>query len=269
MNSFNPEIAAKALLPKDVAASAATLHLAIHINPALVEVAVVDRDTNKELWLEKFDILNDSDADLSQAIDFVRHCNWGDKVFRKTTISFDNTDFVLVPQGFLVPGKERELLEFSTRREADCPETYMIPEIGAGIVYDLPLTIQSLAARFPNVRFYPSSGLCLRHAVSVSQELSCFHVLVQHGYMLVIAFHDGQVKLTNHYGIQGNDDVLYHVANAAMRLGIHLESSDLTLYGASVTGELKEMLEVYVGKVDFWNKGDHHLFSVLIHSLCV
>ena len=139
MSFFNPEIAAKALLPKDVAASAATLHLAIHINPALVQVAVVDRDSNSEIWVEKFDILNDSNSDLIQAIDFVKHCNWGDKVFRKTTISFDNADFVLVPQGFLVPGKEKELLEFSTRRESDCPETYMIPEIGAGIVYDLPL----------------------------------------------------------------------------------------------------------------------------------
>ncbi len=269
MSFFNPEIAAKALLPKDVAASAATLHLAIHINPALVQVAVVDRDSNSEIWVEKFDILNDSNSDLIQAIDFVKHCNWGDKVFRKTTISFDNADFVLVPQGFLVPGKERELLEFSTRREADCPEIYMIPEISAGIIYDLPLHLQALASRFPNVRFFPSSGLFLRHAVSVANDLSGFHVLVQHGYMLVIAFHDGQVKLTNHYGIQGNDDVLYHVANAAMRLGIHLESTNLSLYGASVSGELKELIEGYVGSVNFWNKGDHNLFSVLIHSLCV
>jgi hypothetical protein len=269
MSFFNPEIAAKALLPKDVAASAATLHLAIHINPALVQVAVVDRDSNREIWVEKFDILNDSNSDLSQAIDFVKHCNWGEKVFRKTTISFDNADFVLVPQGFLVPGKERELLEFSTRREADCPETYMIPEISAGIVYDLPINLQGLASRFPNVRFFPSSGLFLRHTVSVANDSSGFHVLVQHGYMLVIAFHEGQVKLTNHYGIQGNDDVLYHVANAAMRLGIHLESTNLSLYGASVSGELKELIEGYVGSVNFWNKGDHNLFSVLIHSLCV
>lgn len=268
MSAFSPEIAAKAKLSKDLADKASSLHMAIHLNPMMVEVAVIDPESGQSLWLDQFHVLSESNEDLTGAVNFVKHTNWGDSVFRKTTISFDYPDFTLAPQGFILPGKEKELLEFNTQREADCPEVYMISEIGAGVIYDLPLVVQSLAERFPNARFFPSSGLFLKHAASVSIDQDAFHVLVQQGHMIVIAFHEGQVKLTNHYGVQSQDDVLYHVSNAAMRLGMHLEATKLSLYGAGANAELKKLLEVYIRDVHFWDKGSFEYFSVLIHSLC-
>ena len=278
MSVFDPELAVKAMLPKELAAKSTSLHLAIHIHPEMVEVMVFDYDSNEVLWLEAFDVEGNSAEAFRDAVDFVTLKNWGDRVFRKTSISFDHPDFTLIPQGFVVPGKEGELLNFSTMRTAENPEISAIHEVGAALVYDLPHVVKGLTARFPNAKFYSSCGFFLKEVVKSALHKDGFHALVQKGFLLVIACAKGEIKLTNHYGIQGQDDVLYHIANAAMRLDMHLPSSSLTLYGDSASEDLKDLLDRYIGTVDFWtrpsdirglkNGEDHELYSVLIHAIC-
>lgn len=272
MSVFDPEIAAQAILPKDIGVKSMSLHLAIHLHPEMVQVMVFDYESNQVLWIKRFDLEDTFDRSLNRAVEFVSLRNWGDFVFRKTSISFDTPDFTLVPTGFLEDGKQEDLLRFSVGREPDNVEVFELPEISASVLYDLPLSVQRLAERFPNARFYPSVGFFLKDTV---KEKNDFHVLVQDGYMLVVVFHDGEIKLTNHFGVQNEDDVLYHISNTAMRLDIHLASSKVKLYGTSANSNLQSLLEDYIEKVETWNDNafntekSYEFYSSYIHSQCV
>jgi hypothetical protein len=259
MSAFNPEIAVKALLPKEILSMSSSLHLGIHLHKYFVQAVVFDPETNEILWNGHFDV-EDATGDWSRPADFAMLRNWGERVYRKVTISFDQSDFTLVPQGFLEKGKEGELLRFATNKQADAAETEVFSDLGVALIYDLPSEIAALSKRFPNARFYPSTGLFIRECARIAKSNSKFFVMVQDGFMLVSAFHQGIMKLTNHYGVQGNDDVLYHIANAAMRLNIHLESSEVLLMGFGITSELEQLLKSYIQKVDVWTSANYFLF---------
>lgn len=277
MSAFNPDIAVKALMPKEIMGMSSSLHLGIHLHKYFVQVAVQDSESKEVLWSGHFDI-EDATGDWSRAADFATVRNWGERVFRKVTISFDQSDFTLIPQGFLHEGKEGELLFFATNKKPDEVQVEVFNDLGMALIYDLPAEVSGLSNRFPNARFFTSVGLFIRECARTAKEKSKFFVLVQDGFMLVSAFHEGVMKLTNHFGIQGNDDVLYHIANAAMRLNIHLESSEVVLMGHGASMELNDLLKNYIGSVRVWSNGlnsnnidlsEEKLFSVLIHSSCV
>jgi hypothetical protein len=278
MSVFNPDIAAKAMMPKELLAMASSLHLAIHVHDELVQVLVYDFEAGEVLWVEYFESEEHAQGDLQKSVDFVMLKNWGERVFRKVSLSFDYPDFTLLPQGFLIEGKEQEILSFATGRNPDCTEVQSLNDLQVAIVYDLPLSLQALATRFPNVKYYSSVSFFLQEASRKTVGQSDFHILVQKGFMLVAAFHDGEMKLTNHYGIQSNDDVLYHIANAAMRLGILMSAASVTLYGASASVELQALLQDYIGEIQFWQRPsdlksvhtvpDHKVYAALIHCLC-
>lgn len=278
MSVFNPDIAAKAMMPKELLAMASSLHLAIHIHDEMVQVLVYDFDAGEVLWVEFFETEDQAQGDLQKSVDFVILKNWGEKVFRKVSVTFDYPDFTLIPQGFLIEGKEQELLAFATGRNPDCTEVQALSDLQVAIIYDLPLSLQALASRFPNIKYYSSVSFFLQEASRRSAASNDFHILVQKGFMLVAVFHDGEMKLTNHYGVQSNDDVLYHIANASMRLGIHMSAAQITLYGASATAELQSLLSDYITDVKFWERpsdlksqhalSDHQLYAALIHCLC-
>ncbi len=272
MTVFDPEIAAQAILPKEIGAKSMSLHLAIHLHPEMVQAMVFDYESQQILWLKKFDLDDTYDRTLARAVDFVNLKNWGDFVFRKTSISFDYPDFTLVPTGFLEDGKQSDLLKFSVGREPDNVEVYEVNEVGAAVLYDLPVIVQRLAERFPNARFFPSVGFFLKDTLRSANGL---HVLVQEGFMLAVVFHEGDMRLTNHYGIQNNEDVLYHLSNAAMRLNIHLASAKVVLYGSDAGEGLKSLLEDYIETVEVWTSevvkepNAHLYYSSFIHSQCV
>lgn len=277
MTAFNPDIAVKAMMPKEILAMASSLHLAIHLHKNFVQVMVFDHDASEILWTGHFPVEDHVD-EWARATDFAVLKNWGDRVFRKVSISFDQPDFTLVPQGFILEGKESELLTFSTGKEPDHAEVQIFHELGVALIYDLPSEVQKIAERFPNARFHCSTGLFITECARLAKEGGQFFVLVQEGFMLVSAFYAGNMKLTNHFGIQGNDDVLYHISNAALRLNIHLESASVALFGSGANGELEELLGTYIGEVYRWSLPQgvkvnaevtpHHYFSVLIHSTC-
>ncbi|MEZ4799219.1 MAG: DUF3822 family protein [Flavobacteriales bacterium] len=266
MTGFDPEIAAKSLIPKEVMAKASSLHLAIHLHPDFVEGAVMDPENREVLWNETFFLEDSNPQDFKRISEFVTLRNWGDRVFRKTSITFDDPDFTLVPHGFLIPGRESEILKFATQRDPEQAESYSISEIGASLLFNLPSEIRKLAARFPNCKFYNSAAFFIKESLRQSKDKSGFHVLSQKGFMLVVACSNGEIKLTNHFGIQGVDDVLYHLANTAMRLEVDLASSNVTLYGKTSDEKLTELLINYVGNVK--TAPSHLSYSVLIHFLC-
>lgn len=266
MTGFDPEIAAKALIPKEVMAKASSLHLAIHLHPDFVEVAVLDPETRNVVWNEAFFLEENNPQDFKQISEFTSLRNWGDRVFRKTSITFDDPDFTLVPQGFLIQGREGEILKFATQRDPEQTEVYTLPEIGAALLFNLPSEIKKLSTRFPNCKFYNSAAFFIKESLRQSKDKTAFHVLSQKGFMLVVACANGEVKLTNHFGIQGVDDVLYHLANTAMRLDVDLSMTQVTLYGKTADEKLLELLMNYVEHVK--HAPSHTSYSVLIHFLC-
>lgn len=278
MSGFNPEIAAKAIMPREIQAKASSLHLGIHLHPEFVQIMVNDPDSHVLLWSDVFNLEDSFQNDFTEAVEFISLRNWGDKVFRKTSITFDSPDFTLIPQGFIIAGKEGEMLKFSTNRDPENTETFQLQELGATLIYDLPHKIKSLSSKFPNARFYNSTSFFIKEAIRNSNSKMKFHVLVQSGFMLLIACNGSDVKLTNHFGVQGQDDVLYHIANAALRLEVDMDAAEIMLYGKSANSSLEELLNAYVGSVNYWDRLPkmqldnevhlHERYASLIHMVC-
>lgn len=276
MSVFNPENLARALMPKEVLNTASSLHLALHLSSQSVQVMAVEADSGKIHWLETFSVDKEHALPFEDVVRFVQARNWGTAVFRKTTLSYDTPDFTLAPVGFMVAGKEKELLlsdeDFEVQVDA-------IDAAGAQLVARIPDAIMALKTSLPGVRFIPSASLFTQY--TISQRLMSgneFHVYTSPQYMLLTAYSKGEMKLVNHFGAQGNEDVLYHVANAAMRLGIDLEQSSLYLYGENTSTELQELLHTYTQHVHLWNApkavsldagvNAAAIFPTLVHLLC-
>jgi len=276
MSVFNPENLARAIMPKEVLNSASSLHLAVHLSQQSVQVLAVEADNGKIHWFETFAVDKEHALPFEDVVRFVQARNWGTAVFRKTTLSYDTPDFTLAPVGFIVPGKEKELLlsdeDFEVQVDA-------IDAAGAQLVARIPDALMSLKQSLPGVRFIPSASLFTQY--TISQRLVSgneFHVYTSPQFMLLPAYSKGEMKLVNHFGAQGNEDVLYHVANAAMRLGIDLEQSSLFLYGENTTTELQELMHTYTQHVHQWNAPKAislpdgvdaaSAFPTLVHLLC-
>lgn len=276
MSVFNPENLARAIMPKEVLNQASSLHLAVHLSQQSVQVMAVEADSGTIHWLETFPVDKEHAHPFEDVVRFVQGRNWGTAVFRKTTLSYDTPDFTLAPDGFMVPGKEKELLlseeEFEVQIDA-------IEAAGAKLVARIPDALMQLKPILPGVRFIPTASLFTQYTISQrSVSGHEFHVYTSPQFMLLTAYSKGEMKLVNHFGAQGNEDVLYHVANAAMRLGIDLEQSTLYLYGENTSPALQELLHTYTQHVHPWTSPKAislpegleaaAVFPTLVHLLC-
>ena len=88
MSAFNPEIAARALMPKELLHEASSLHLCLHLSVGKMQVALAEASGRDFLWAEDFffETIKHTYAD---AVDFTTGRNWSEKVFRKCTLTYD------------------------------------------------------------------------------------------------------------------------------------------------------------------------------------
>jgi hypothetical protein len=109
MSTFNPEISARALIPKDLMGQASSLHLSMHLATDFVEAALAEAAGGEFHWTGIFPI-ESNQMSGKDALHFVTERNWSDKVFRKCSVSFDTSEICLVPRAFFEPDKAMELI---------------------------------------------------------------------------------------------------------------------------------------------------------------
>ena len=102
MSSFSPEIAAHALMPKDLLSQASSMHFAMHLSPTYVEAALAEAAGGEFHWARSFriDAGHQTEKDM---VTFVNDRNWNERVFRKCTISYDVLKFWLVQAALFNP----------------------------------------------------------------------------------------------------------------------------------------------------------------------
>jgi hypothetical protein len=114
MTSFDLESAARALMPKDISVLASSSHLAMHITPSFVLVAVTDVASEKPIWIQEFALADD--MGIGPAFEFVSARNWFEQVFRKVTVSFETHVFTLIPEPFFDKARMAEVFQFNLRQ---------------------------------------------------------------------------------------------------------------------------------------------------------
>ncbi len=246
MPDFVPETIARALMPKELLAQASSLHLCLHVHPTWVFATVAEAASVQVLWTESFHLEHTATEKWADVIQFLIERNWADKVFRKCTLTFDTPEFTLVPSAFFEREKEQALLEFHTGRTHQHVSSLSISELNADLIFDTDAAIRQLIPKFPNVRIFPTAYLFARYALLFSpRDESSIHAFHAPGQLLLCIYKNRQLQLLNHYTVQGEEDVLYFVSNAAMQLNIDMEHVALKLYAHESDKKTLALLKNY------------------------
>jgi hypothetical protein len=271
MSSFNPEISAKALMPRDLLSQASALHFSLHLANDFVEVALAEAAGGGFHWSGIFKMEHEHGSQDDSVL-FVNDRNWGDRVFRKCSVTFDSKECCLVPRAFFSPERASQLLAFQNNSATAQTDFVEIPELDAVIVFQLPHWADSITKKFPNARIYPLSALALRNAVSLAAEAE--HVMgiyTTTSSLILTVFKSRKIQMMNVFPIENDEDVLYHTSNAAMRLNIDFENAALMVATYSRSENLLNLIRHYNRSARhlFVNESSEHIsFISHLHSVC-
>jgi hypothetical protein len=275
MNSGTADIQ----VPEELLQEASGKYLAVHLHPQGVQMAIFDPDEGRFNWVREADAEIIHQAPFEDTMRLLSQCSWTRQVFRNVTVSFDTPDFTLVPTGLVLQGKESELLTFHASAGSHDVRSVALPESGITVVFDLPAAVNEIGRMLPGARIFPSSSLFLRYVTGHhDRHTNEMHLLLEPGYMLLTVMTAGKHQLTNHYDVQSEEDVLYFLAHAGIRLGIDLEHTHLRVYGKSFTPSLHRLLSDYFRHIFEWQApagfrlpdgvdACRH-FATLIHPIC-
>jgi hypothetical protein len=254
-------------------------HLAIHLYSGGYQIAIFDPSEGEFLWIhnQRCEVIHP--APFQDVTEQLLKLTWIRSVFRTITVSFDTPEFTLAPTGMIQPGKEGELLSIHSGDQDNTIQSVNLAESAITIVYRVPAEVLSLTRVIQGARLYPSSSLFLRYVMGHhDRQVNDLHVLIEPGYLILSAMLKGSHHMTNHFEVHTEEDVLYFISHAAIRLGVDLEFARLNLYGDGITPSLHALLEVYCGTIITWtspagfrlpDSADAcRSFSVLIHPIC-
>jgi Protein of unknown function (DUF3822) len=264
VSAFDPELTARALMPRDLVAQSATLLLALHIGPRTV-VAGVSGGASEWAWQQSF-VLASENSDWHAAVAFLRDRNWHDGVFRSVTISFDTDATTLVPKAFEAPDKLNELLAFHLQRPVDDVLRNDISVYDAVMICEWPAALAPLKQWWPNAIWFPVGVplLHLMHRLSHTSHALAAVVMSHHVY--IAASGPNQLQVLNRYTADSDTDVLYHISNVCMRLGWSMTDTPVWLSGATPT--CAELLRTYCGAIQSLDRPNDP-FPLSAHRLCV
>ncbi len=273
MSVFNPEIAARALMPKELLAEASSLHLCLHLGVADVMVAVVEASGHTVRWWQSFqpEVLHHTYRD---AATFIAPRNWSERIFRKCTLSFDTAGFALVPTAFLQPGHEAQILHFQTGISAEQPASLPLPEMDAALLFEQDSHVRSLIKQLPNVRIFPTAYLWVKYALlSAEKDDTHFHIAHLGKEMLLTIVKNKKLMLLNRFEAQSAEDLLYYASHAALRLNMDFEKVDLRLYTWPLQEETAALLGNYNTRLTRAFMAEETSasmpFPIHLHMLCV
>ncbi len=273
MSSFSPEIAAHALMPKDLLSQASSMHFAMHLSPTYVEAVLAEAAGGEFHWARSFRIEAGHQTEKDM-VAFVNDRNWNERVFRKCTISYDVLKFCLVPAAFFNPESALNMLEFNCGKVDQGFSHIEMREFDAVLVHEVPTWLGVITHKFPNGRFFPSAYLFLKHAKTIAERDGHSMMIYQDGSMMMLCvFHSRKLLLANAYPIQNEEDILYYASNAAMRLNFDFEHVYLRIYshtkdlsGLNLLGQYNRHCDLVFGDQDL--QSPEASFISHLHILC-
>lgn len=260
MTPFDPELHARALMPREWLLRAEQLHLALHLQTNSVSAALWESTC---VWKESFSLATSGTDDVAAAVQFVRERNWVEKMYRRVTISFDTPNCTLVPQSFEIQGKQGELLWFNLPRPDAPISTFGLDEVGATAIYSPDPALHSLTRVWPHARLLPTLALLIRQAFTPKINGSFIQMYLTEGRLWLVAVVQGKLTLANHFSAQSTEDSLFHLANACMQHGLDMNSTPVVLHG-HISPELLSLVSQYCANAKAAETG----FPLDIHPLC-
>lgn len=272
MSAFSPEIAARAMMPREYLNEASSLHFAMHLSSGYIQVALAEASGSEFLWSEDFTIEQRKHS-YADAVDFVSGRNWSEKVFRKCSLTFDTDEFTLVPNAFFDVAKGRDLLEFNTGKPSLLPAHLPLQEMDAVMIFNQDEYVRELSKQFPNVRIFPTAYLFIKNALArAERDETTLHLSRTSNHSLLAVVKNKKLLLLNHFDVQNEEDILYHASNAAMRLNIDFEHAGIELYEMPISDTLFPLLKKYNQHVSYafndLNKKVKASFPAHLHILC-
>ncbi len=244
MAVFNPELAAKMKMPKELLDEASSLHFALHIGDRFVEASLFEAATSKCRWHVV------SDEFLGDPVEFIYQRNWHDQLFRKCTVSFDTAHYAIVPNAYFDEKQMGAYLQLQHGLAVTNAHYTEIPELDAMCCYESPDWLSRLMGFIPNARVIPTSALLARYAaVSATIDESTCVCWVTDRQVTMACLRRRKLQLLASNEVSSEEDVMYHVANAAMRLGFDLEQGAFELIIGKGMSELLPLMSNYVSQV--------------------
>lgn len=266
MAVFDPELAARMKMPKELLEKASELHLAIHAGAQQVYAALFDYNQSKAVW----HVYADMPAGMSPYA-FIYARNWVEGVFRKCTITFDCDNYALVPQSMFDSGSCADYLSMQNGVETSSVGFIEMPEVEASLCFEWPEWHAALMKAIPNARLVPLSALLVRMASSRAQqgEMRCV-VAFTSGFVTIAGLKNKSLLLLATHEARTPEDVLYHVSNAAMRLQLDMENCRIDLLDTTSVDETRALLSRYLRDAQplAISDGMHAPAITQLHYLC-
>jgi len=242
MAVFNPELAARMKMPKELLDEASGLHLAMHLGEQSVEAALFDAATFQCRWHVFSEI-----TDALDPAQYVYQRNWNEQVFRKCSLSFDCDRYALIPHTYFDANHCEEYIRLQHGSSASHVGNLELSEIDAVLCFELPAWQSYISTMIPNARLFPAAALLLRYARMHSpREGSAFYAWVTRQSLTLACMKDKLPSIISTNGITNEEDVLYHLSNTAMQLHVDLEKVPLEMLISAPGFGLNDLLEKYM-----------------------
>jgi hypothetical protein len=266
MSVFDPELAARMKMPKELLERAGELHFAMHIGDGYMHASLFDFAHAACLWGVQ------SALPAGMAIEkFVYQRNWLEGIYRRCTITFDCDQYALVPRSLFEENAVSEYLKLQHGAEAEITYYLDLPEAEVVLCYVLPVWSSEIVRYFPNARLMPLSALITKSAVAkFNQQQQCLIAAVTSEHVTIACTRNKMLLLLSTQDAKTPEDVLYHLSNAAMRLELDLENCAVDVIAENRGEETAALLSHYVKNIKLVQRLENSTCSAFtqLHYLC-
>jgi hypothetical protein len=172
--------------------------------------------------------------------------------YRKTTITFSNIAYTLVPNYLFVNEHSKEILEFSTDI-SDVIKLEKIREIDSTLIYSISEEIENLVSNFfPSATLKPQQSILIEQYIQAKNKLDNAYLFFNENILNITIFKDENLVFSNAFLFKTKEDILYYILFTFEQLKISTESVKVKLYGHIVKNdEIYKLLYDYIRNIEF------------------
>jgi hypothetical protein len=266
MSVFDPELAARMKMPKELLERAVDMHFAMHIGDGYIHASLFDFADATCLW----DVQSALPAGMVVE-KFVYQRNWLEGIYRRCTITFDCDQYALVPRSLFEENAVSDYLKLQHGSEVQTTDYLDLPEAEVVLCYVLPPWASEIVRYFPNAKLMPLSALITKSAVAkFHQQQQCVIAAVTPHHVTMACTRNKMLLLLSTQDAKTSEDVLYHLSNAAMRLELDLENCEVDVVAENRGEETASLLRRYVKNIKLVHRLEHSTCSAFtqLHYLC-
>ena len=172
--------------------------------------------------------------------------------YRKTTITFSNIAYTLVPNYLFVNEHSKEILEFSSDI-SDVIKLEKIREIDSTLIYSISEEIENLVSNFfPSATLKPQQSILIEQYIQAKNKLDNAYLFFNENILNITIFKDEKLVFSNAFLFKTKEDILYYILFTFEQLKISTESVKVKLYGHIVKNdEIYKLLYDYIRNIEF------------------